>query len=52
MLFDRDVELNGEVVIDATLPGLPPEGQFFLQDHGWPIDFCNIFIKELKPSEG
>ena len=46
------VQLNGEVVIDATLPGLPPEGQFFLQDHGWPIDFRNIFIKELKPSEG
>jgi opacity protein-like surface antigen len=42
------VELNGEVVIDnAQLPGVPPEGEIALQRHGSPIEFKNIFIKEL-----
>jgi len=42
------VELNGEVVIqDAQLPGVPREGEIALQRHGDPIEFKNIFIKEL-----
>jgi hypothetical protein len=50
MKSDRlTVELNGEVVIDnAQLPDVPPEGEMALQRHGNPIDFKNIFIKELK----
>jgi len=42
------VKLNGEVVIEnAQLPGVPPEGEIALQRHGNPIDFKNIFVKEL-----
>ena len=42
------IELNGEVVIrEAQLPGVPAEGEIALQRHGSPIDFRNIFIKEL-----
>jgi len=49
MMGDRlTVELNGEVVInDAQLPGVPPEGEIALQRHGSPIEFRNIYIKEL-----
>jgi hypothetical protein len=44
------VWLNGEQVIkDAQLPGVPPEGEIALQRHGNPIEFRNIFIQELKP---
>jgi len=42
------VELNGEVVIkEARLPGVPAEGEIALQRHGSPIEYRNIFIKEL-----
>ena len=54
------VKLNGEEVIrDAELPGLPPEGPVALQHHGgmkdgqWTgppslVQFRNISVKELK----
>jgi len=43
------VKLNGEVVINsARLPGVPSEGEVALQRHGNPIDFKNIYVKELK----
>jgi len=46
------VELNGEVVIkNAQLPGVPPEGEIALQRHGNPIEFRNIYIKELPPAK-
>ncbi len=42
------VVLNGETVIkNAKLPGIPKTGKIALQDHGDPIQFRNIFIKEL-----
>jgi hypothetical protein len=42
------VVLNGETVIDrAQLPGVPARGPIALQDHSDPIEFRNIFIKEL-----
>lgn len=42
------VELNGEKVIEnAELPGVPREGPIALQHHGAPIQFANIYIKEL-----
>jgi len=42
------VELNGEVVIDnAQLPGVPVEGEIALQRHGSPIEFKNIYVKEV-----
>ena len=43
------VKLNGELVIHAArLPGVPPEGEIALQRHGNPIDFKNIYIKEIE----
>ena len=43
------VDLNGERVIeDARLPGIPPEGPIALQHHGDPIEFANLFIRELN----
>jgi hypothetical protein len=42
------VNLNGEVVIEnAQLPGVPARGPIALQHHGDPIEFANIFIREL-----
>lgn len=43
------VVLNGQTVIEnAHLPGVPPEGPIALQHHGDPIEFANIYIRELK----
>jgi hypothetical protein len=49
MIGDRiTVELNGKTVIkEAQLPGVPPKGRIALQHHGDPIQFANIYIKEL-----
>ena len=42
------VVLNGETVIEeARLPGVPARGPIALQKHGAPIQFANIYIKEL-----
>jgi len=42
------VVLNGKTVIrDALLPGVPEKGRIALQHHGDPIEFANIYIKEL-----
>ena len=42
------VVLNGETVIErAQLPGVPARGRIGLQDHGDPVEFRNLFIKEL-----
>ena len=42
------VDLNGVRVIDkARLPGLPKRGPIGLQDHGNPIEFANIYIREI-----
>lgn len=44
-----NVVLNGRKVIEeARLPGVPREGPIALQKHGDPIEFMNIFIKELE----
>ena len=47
------VSLNGEQIIDLDLSktgkkDLPLEGYIGLQDHGLPLEFRNIKIKELK----
>ena len=49
MIDDKiTVELNGKIVInEAHLPGLPSKGAIALQHHGDPIEFANIYIKEL-----
>jgi hypothetical protein len=40
--------LNGKTVIDqAELPGMPVKGPVGLQHHGDPVQFANIYIKEL-----
>ena len=45
------VVLNGKTVIEeAQLPGVPESGPIALQHHGDPIQFANIFIREL-PAE-
>jgi hypothetical protein len=42
------VELNGLTVIrEAQLPGMPQKGPIALQHHGDPMEFANIYIKEL-----
>jgi hypothetical protein len=42
------VVLNGQTVIESTqLPGIPPRGPIGLQHHGDPVQFTNLYIKEL-----
>lgn len=42
------VVVNGKTVIpQAQLPGVPKRGRIALQHHGDPIQFANIYIKEL-----
>jgi hypothetical protein len=50
MVGDRlSVVLNGKKVIDnAQLPDVPKRGPIALQHHGDPIEFANLFIRELK----
>jgi hypothetical protein len=43
------VVLNKQTVIEnAQLPGVPARGPIALQHHGDPIEFANIFVRELK----
>lgn len=43
------VQLNGQEVIQgAELPGIPSRGPIGLQHHGDPIEFANVYIKELN----
>jgi hypothetical protein len=43
------VNLNGKVVIDnAQLPGVAKRGPIALQHHGDPVQFANLFIRELE----
>ncbi len=43
------VELNGKLVLEnAQLPGVKPRGPIALQNHGDPIQFANLYIKELE----
>ncbi len=50
MVGDRlSVKLNGKTVIEnAQLPGIPIRGPIALQDHGDPVEFANLFIRELN----
>jgi len=44
------VLLNGKTVIrQARLPGIPKRGPIALQHHGDPIQFANIYVRELDP---
>lgn len=46
---ELSVLLNRKRVIDkAKLPGVPATGPIALQHHGDPVDFANLFIRELK----
>jgi hypothetical protein len=43
------VNLNGKTVIEnAQLPGVPRRGPLGLQHHGDPIQFANLFVRELE----
>ncbi len=43
------VVLNGQTVIEnARLPGIPTRGPIGLQHEDGPVQFANLFIKELK----
>lgn len=43
------VVLNGKTVLEnAQVPGLPERGPVVLQHHGDPIEFANLYIKELN----
>lgn len=50
MRGDRvSVVLNGTTVIEeAQLPGIPAKGPIALQHHNDPVEFRNLFIKQLK----
>lgn len=50
MIGDRlTVVNNGVTVIEnAHLPGVPSRGPIALQHHGDPIEFANLYIRELK----
>ena len=50
MIKDRvTLVLNGETVIDkAQLPDVPPRGALALQNHGDPVEFRNLFLKDLS----
>ena len=42
------VVLNGKTVIEeAQLPGIPAKGPIALQHHGDPVQFANLYIREL-----
>ncbi len=46
------VVLNGQQVIaNARLPGVPESGPIALQKHGSPIQFANLYIRELPPAQ-
>jgi hypothetical protein len=51
MKGDRlSVNLNGkDVILDAQLPGVAARGPIALQHHGDPIQFANLYIKQLDP---
>lgn len=43
------VVLNGRTVIEnAQLPGVPARGPIALQHHGDPIQFANIYVRDLN----
>jgi hypothetical protein len=43
------VVLNGETVIEnARLPGVPAKGPIALQHHGDPIQFANLYVREIR----
>jgi hypothetical protein len=43
------VLLNGQLVLEnAHLPGIPAQGPIALQHHSGPIQFANIFIREIE----
>jgi hypothetical protein len=43
------VDLNGQRVIDnAQLPGVAKRGPIALQHHGDPVEFANIYVRELQ----
>ena len=52
MIGDRvSVVLNGEKVIDqAQLPEVPRQGRLALQNHTDPVEFRNLFIKQMPGS--
>jgi hypothetical protein len=49
MRGDRvSVELNGkQIITDAQLPGVASLGPIGLQHHNEPVEFANIFVREL-----
>ena len=44
------MNLNGRTgVRNGRWPGVQNKGQIALQHHGAPIEFANIYLRELKP---
>lgn len=51
MKDEISVDLNGTRVIEGCrIPGIPNRGPIGLQNHGDPIEFANIYVRELTPN--
>jgi lysophospholipase L1-like esterase len=45
-----NVALNGKpVIVDAVLPGMNKRGPIALQHHGSPLEFANLYVREITP---
>jgi len=47
VLIQDHVPVPGEATVSAKFSGVAPKGPLFLQDHGTPVHYRNIWVREL-----